>query len=130
MANNSILGSGTFSVRINGTVTKYDGDCSLSITLTGSNAASVVQTISGSGLQALSTSSLSDFFYGYFWNASGSADIIVYAGGNQISVLKPDMHSVIAWSGSASTPVPQLSASIGYGSATSTADLVYILSEM
>jgi hypothetical protein len=120
--------TGTFTVTINGSISKFDGDCTLSVVKTGSNAIADVKNIgSASAWTPLNTSSLSDLRYAYFanegtgtlWIASNST------GTNIISKLDVNDHATIPWSGSIGTiPLYANCPAAGAGSV-----LYYILAE-
>jgi hypothetical protein len=97
----TITSVGTFSVGIEGSaISKYVGDCSISITKTGSAVVSNIQTMhSQSGWTPLVTSSLDNLRYGYFSN-EGTASVQIAsdsAGSKVITTLSPNDHSVIAF---------------------------------
>jgi preprotein translocase subunit SecA len=76
----TIASSGTFTVSINGSTSKYVGDLTINtLTKTGSNAASEVKNIYSGSWQPLSTASLTDMRYMYFSNEGTSSIIIAIA---------------------------------------------------
>lgn len=124
----TITSNGTFTVTIYGSTSKYVGDLSItSIVKSGSNAASEVKNIASGSWQALATGSLSDIRYMYFSNESTGTLYISTTTSTVglISVLAPNDHSQIGWSGSvAATPL--------YATCvmpTSSSVLYYIVSE-
>lgn len=122
----TIKSSGTFTVTINGSVSKYDGDCTLSVSRSGSNAVSEVKTVDSASWQALSTGSLSDVRYMYFANESTGTLAISTSGSGVpiITTLLPNDHSIIAWSGSIGSTTLYAKCVVSASS-----NLYYILSE-
>jgi len=125
----TIASSGTYTVSINGSTSKYVGDLSLTtLTKTGSNATADVKNItSASAWTPLNTSSLSDMRYMYFSNESTSSIIVASdsAGTKILTVLQPGDSSLIASSGSIATQT--LYANVP--ASTSSSVLYYIVSE-
>lgn len=123
----TIRNSGTFTVTINGTVSSFNGDCTLSVTKVGSNATADVKNVTSGSWQALTTASLSDLRYMYFAN-EGTGSIIIAvdsAGAKPIATLQPNDHAIIPWS--ASIAAASLYANVPMY--TSSSLLYYILTE-
>ncbi len=97
-----IRNSGTFTVTKLGSVSKYDGDMTITITKVGINATGDTKNIDSASWQALATSSLSDMRYAYFKNISSSVIQVARdaTGTNIITTLQPYDVSIIAMTGS------------------------------
>ncbi len=123
---NTIKSSGTFSVQLGSTANSYNGDLTLNISGTGSNAVSEVKDIPSGSFTALNTSSLSDIKYMYFSNENtGSIQVAIDTAFTKVlTTLEPNDDAKIAWSGSIAS-----STLYARGTNMSGSQLYYILVE-
>jgi hypothetical protein len=124
----TISATGTYTVTINGTTSKYVADNSVTIQKTGSNAASEVINIGTAAWTPLNTGSLSDLRYAYFANEStGTIQVTFSQSFLPFTTLLPNDSTMLALSNSIGAPSGSLWARAISSSGPSI--LYYIVSE-